>query len=323
MRDPTSSSPDTARDDEGRIRRFEEAWRQGAAPAIDDYLPPGGAGRLPVLLELAHVDLEFRLKSGDAARAEDYLRRYPELAGDRPAALGLIAAEYELRCRREPGLSASEYLARFPEYRDDLPGQLARARPTDVGGKAGPVTPHPRAAGAAAWPAVPGYEIVEELGRGGMGVVYKARDSRLGRSVALKFLPDEYALDPEWLERFRREARTASALNHPHICTIHDLGDHGGRPFIVMEFIEGRTLQALLGQRLEPEALAQLIGQAARALAAAHAAGVVHRDVKPDNVMVREDGYVKVLDFGLARRLPAGLVPDTPGHKTDPGALVG
>jgi predicted ATPase/tRNA A-37 threonylcarbamoyl transferase component Bud32 len=152
-------------------------------------------------------------------------------------------------------------------------------------------------------PTVDGYEIIEELGRGGMGVVYKARDLRLGRRVALRFVPDEQLSNVEWLARFQREARTASVLNHPHICTIHDLGEHEGRPFIIMELIEGRSLQAFAGQRLSLDKLATLIGQTARALAVAHAVGIVHRDIKPENVMVREDGYVKVLDFGLARDL--------------------
>src|SRR5262249_35560363 len=137
-----------------------------------------------------------------------------------------------------------------------------------------------------------------------MGVVYKARQHSLDRPVALKFLPEECARDPAWLARFRREARTASALNHPHICTIYDTGESDGRPFLSMELVEGRTLEELIGRHPAVEEVARLLGQAARALAAAHAAGVVHRDIKPANLMVRDDGILKVLDFGLARRLP-------------------
>jgi predicted ATPase len=158
-------------------------------------------------------------------------------------------------------------------------------------------------------PAVPGYDLLREIGRGGMGVVYQAHEPSLGRHVALKFLPPEYAGDPDRLERFRHEARTASALNHPHICTVHALGEHDGRPFLVMELIEGVTLQALAEHRPGVAEVARLVGQAAKALAAAHAAGVVHRDVKPENIMVRPDGYVKVLDFGLARSLPSLTEP--------------
>jgi len=164
------------------------------------------------------------------------------------------------------------------------------------------------------------YEIVKPLGGGGMGQVLLARDARLGRDVALKLLPREYAESPERLERFRREARLASALNHPYICTIHDIGEHDGQPFLVMELIEGRTLRALAGEDSPLGTLARLGSQVAHALAAAHAAGVVHRDIKPDNIMVRADGYVKIVDFGLARPLFEG---PRDGEFTEPGMLIG
>jgi predicted ATPase len=173
-------------------------------------------------------------------------------------------------------------------------------------------------------PTVPGYDIVAELGRGGMGVVYQAREPSLDRHVALKFLPLEYARDPSRLARFLREARTASALNHPHICTVHALGEHEGQPYLVLEFIEGVTLREVARRRPGAVEAAGLIGQAAGALAAAHAAGVVHRDVKPKNIMVRDDGIVKVLDFGLAFRLPvSGAQRSTSSGITDPGTRVG
>jgi serine/threonine-protein kinase len=283
---------------EALIGRFEAAWLGGGRPAIADYLPAAGAERQAVLVELVHAELECRLKAGEAARAEDYLARFPELAADPNVVRSLAAAERRLRPDPEP----------LPPAGQPAAGEA----PTLPPGAPLPDGRHPRGRG------VPGYEILGELGRGGMGVVYKATQVALHRTVALKMILSGDHAGPEERLRFLAEAEAVAAIGHPGIVQVYDFGTHDGLPFFALEFCPGGSLaDRLAGNPLPAREAAALVETLARAVQAAHQAGVVHRDLKPQNVLLGADGTPKVTDFGLAKRVEGG------SGLTQTGAILG
>jgi serine/threonine protein kinase len=316
------------------IRRFEHAWRQSPRPAIDDFLPESQPLRTRLLIELVHIDLELRLKSGEPARVEEYLVRYPELADDRALTLELIAAEHRIRRRSEPALASSEYSQRFPNFQVELAQKIA---PSTVGDQDAPRRSNSR---LDALPEAPGYEVLGLLGRGGMGVVYKARQLGLQRPVALKMILMGSAADPRELARFRAETAALARLQHPNIVQIYDVGEAGGRPYFVLEFVGGGSLAQHLKQTPQPvRPAAQLVETLARAVHAAHANGVIHRDLKPANILLSEvrEGtndphdelsplatrIPKITDFGLAKCAEGnGEAADFRGH-TVTGDVLG
>jgi tRNA A-37 threonylcarbamoyl transferase component Bud32 len=294
------------------VAEFEQLWLDGRRPALDDLVNGrNGPDRLSLLVELVHVELELRLKAGEDARVEEYLQRYPELAGHPDREWEIIAAEFQLRRRREPGLSVQDYVRRFPKWKTELELLAGES-----------VEPEGRASSPTAAPQIPDYELLDEIGRGALGVVYKARQIKLNRLVALKILlPGEFA-GPDERVRFRAEADILASLRHPNIVQVFDVGEHQGRPYLTMELVEGSLKERLAGAPLSARQAAELLLLLARAVQAAHDAGIIHRDLKPANVLLAPGeeafpGTPKISDFNLAKRVG----PD--GNHTRTGLLLG
>ncbi|MBV9122277.1 MAG: serine/threonine protein kinase, partial [Planctomycetes bacterium] len=275
------------------IQSFEEAWLRGERPALDLFLPADPDERQAALVELVHAELEFSLKNGDPARVESYLQRYPELAAKPEVVLELIAAEFRHRGKREPGVTVAEYLSRFPDRRDSLlkilnhPDLLhtrvrppAPEKPEILQARSGLTTQASLSQETPSAPPplnclqIPGYEILEELARGGMGVVYKARDLQLNRLVAVKMLRIGAGAHSEELHRFRLEAQAAARLQHPNIVQIYDVGEQNGLPYFVLELVEGGNLAEKLARKaLPPDQAAEIAEVLARAMHFAHQRG--------------------------------------------------
>jgi tRNA A-37 threonylcarbamoyl transferase component Bud32 len=251
------------------VRGFEAAWERGSRPRVEDHLPPEESHRRAALVELVHIDLERRVRAGDAVRVEDYLARFPEVVGD-------------------AGLEG--------QWRDHLADLWRRWR-------------------------IGRYRVLGRAGAGGMGTVFKAHDPQLDRVVALKVprfdVPESQRA--ERLQRFRREARAAAQVLHPHVCPIFDVGEHDGQPFVVMAYVEGESLQDRLrdrGRFEDVRAVRLLVRQVLDALAAVHQRGILHRDVKPGNILIDAAGRAVLTDFGLA-------LPEEAEVLTADGAVLG
>jgi serine/threonine protein kinase len=293
------------------VRRFEAAWRDGKQPKLEDYLPADARLHGEVLVELVHIDLEFRLESGEAARVEKYLERYPQLASDKEVVLELIAAEFEQR-QRLAGPTVEEYLERFPQYRADLaldcqPRQICQSRSTSPAReKWGGPARSPAEVGGAPSPGalrVGKFQLVQLLGSGAFGNVYKAWDGELERVVALKVPCVGRQTHAEERERFVKEARSAARLQHPGIVALYEAGQIDGACYIASEFVPGSTLaQRCQRGPLPPREAAEIMAATAEALHYAHQQGVIHRDIKPSNILLDAEGKPHLTDFGLAKR---------------------
>jgi WD40 repeat protein len=325
---------------EGRARpagdpaeHLEQLWRQGRPPALGPFLAAAGALEPAQLVAVVRVDQRQRWQTGERVPTEAYLHAYPALADAPEAALELVYGEFLLREQHGESPALDEYQRRFPQYAARLRQQLllhqAMASESQLGSDTrlrsderlpgAPATPlpTPSAADLAGFPAVPGYEIVAELGQGGMGVVYKAWHTGLRRLVALKMVRADTAT-PDGLARFKAEAEAVARLQHPHIVQIYDIGEHQGRLYLALECVEGGSLASKLGgQPLPAREAAVLIAALARAVHHAHQRGILHRDLKPANVLLSADGTPKVTDFGLAKLVAGGEV------QTQTGVVLG
>jgi eukaryotic-like serine/threonine-protein kinase len=284
---------------EGAILRFEREWRNGdSRPDIAAFLPASGDSRVELLVELAHIDLEFRLSAGEPARAADYLVRFPELLDRREAANDLILTEYRLLERAGRAVAPTAFLNGYPEHRTELFGGLSAASDT--------ISPTPHSIDPPAFtPVIPDLEIERELGRGGMGVVFLAFQPALNRRVAVKTLRAGPAATVAERARFQREAEAIARLDHPHIVPIYKVGEWkmpGSDvpvPYFVMKFYSGGSLDTAPADG-SFDHIAGLVETVARAVDHAHRRGVLHRDLKPSNILLDEHGQPHVADLGLA-----------------------
>ncbi|WP_435009632.1 protein kinase domain-containing protein [Tundrisphaera lichenicola] len=275
------------------IEEFETAWTRGEHPKIVDHLPEDEPHRQRLLVELVHADLEYRLKAGESARVEEYLRTYRSLAEDSRTVRELVQAEWNFRKRSEPGLSIDRFRLRFPSYVHTIEATLPP--PSKTRPPAWTEAPLPRRFGK--------YELRQRIGVGSFGVVYRAWDTVMNRQVALKAPRPDVVVAPSDLQMFLREARNAKDLRHPNIVEILDASPIEGIHCVVRSYVEGTTLAERLKEvSISPDEAARLMISVTEALDYAHARGIIHRDLKPANILLDRGGNPLLSDFGLAKR---------------------
>ncbi len=324
------------------VERFEQAWGGADQPTIEELLPAHEPLRAAVLIELVHADLEHRLRAGQAARVEEYVERFPTLVEGQSVLQELVQTEFNLRFKQEPQLLPNEYRQRFP----DLPLPQAPAQgihthcphchnPIELvdessyreilclscGSSFSLVSTETTATRGGGSSTIAHFELLEQLGMGHFGTVWKARDTQLDCLVAVK-LPRSEQLDEAQTEQFFREARAAAQLRHPHIVRVHQVGREDKSIYIVSDYVQGADLKEwLTGQRITKRESVELCITLAEALEHAHEAGVIHRDLKPGNIMMDLHGQPHIMDFGLAKREAGeitmtleGMVLGTPAY---------
>jgi serine/threonine-protein kinase len=345
MTEATSSSTNPAFDAwrlrERALRQLEEQWRLGRRPAIEEHLPATPEDRLAFLVEVAHLDLEYRLKAGEAVRVEEYFQRFPDLTHQAAIAEELIAAEADLRRAKEADLDLREYLPRFPQYAEALAARWKLSSPNPVASPT--LSSVPSSSAVEPCCAADGglrrrYRPLFLHARGGLGEIFVARDQELNRDVALKRIQEQHLDDRESHERFVLEALITGRLQHPGVVPVYGLGEDGrGQPCYAMRFIAGESLQEAIarlhgGPTVSPaevsrkkdrsrrwqdgRELRQLLGRfitVCNTLAYAHSQGIIHRDLKPANIMLGAYGETLVVDWGLAKVLRSSTPDSAPG----------
>jgi WD40 repeat protein/tetratricopeptide (TPR) repeat protein len=299
-------------------REFWGLWRQGQRPVAEEFLARAGISDPVRIVPVLRIDQAERCARGEWVPAEAYLDAFPSVRANRECAIDLVFAEYLLRDERGERPRLEEYQGRFPQYADELKLQvelqaaIQATRTTATSGLESPVTlaieeSTGSEAGPSVYPTIPGYEILGILGRGGMGVVYRAWQGELKRLVAVKMVHAGAMASSQVLARFRVEAEAVARLRHPNIVPIHHVGQHAGAPFLVLELVEGRSLAHRLAGTPQPaDWAAATMETLARAIHAAHRQGVVHRDLSPANILLGADGVPRITDFGLAKLLVGG-----------------